>query len=116
MSARFNEVAALLRQFAEVRDWQKFHSPKNLACALTVEASELLEIFQWMSEEQSRVLPIEKRLAAESEMADVLSYLMHLAHQLGIDLLDATAKKIAMNEVRYPIEKAKGRSDKYDEL
>jgi len=116
MSVPFEDVAASLQKFAEARDWEKFHSPKNLACALTVEAAELLEIFQWMPEEQSRALSIEKRQAVESEMADVLSYLLHLARQLNIDLLEATAKKIAFNDERYPVEKSKGRSEKYNEL
>lgn len=105
-----------LRAFARERDWEQFHSPKNLAMALSVEAAELLEIFQWMTEDQSRTLDGERRSAVESEVADVLLYLIQLADRLDIDLLQAAEKKMRSNAVRYPAERARGRSDKHDRL
>jgi dCTP diphosphatase len=105
-----------LREFSEAREWEQFHSPKNLACALSVEASELLEHFQWMKEEESRILPKDKLIEVEAEIADIFCYLLMISDKLGVDLIEATNKKIAFNESRYPIEKSKGRSDKYTKL
>ena len=105
-----------LRAFAAERDWDQFHSPRNLATALAVEAAELLEPFQWLSEEQGRVLPRETHAAVEQELADVLLYLVRLADKLGIDLEQAALAKIAGNGEKYPVEKARGSSRKYDEL
>ena len=102
-----------IRAFAEERDWQQFHSPKNLAMALSVEAAELLEHFQWLSEEQSSELPEETRHAVALEMADVLIYLCRLADRLDIDLLAAAGEKMALNGKKYPVELARGRADKY---
>lgn len=116
MSDTIITLQAKLCAFAQARDWQQFHSPKNLACALSVEASELLEHFQWMPEEQSRHLEADKKAAVAFEMADVLCYLLHLAEQLDIDLVDVTAQKIAINETRYPPELARGTSAKSSEL
>jgi NTP pyrophosphatase (non-canonical NTP hydrolase) len=111
-----SEVVAKLRAFSDARDWGQFHSPKNLACALSVEASELLEQFQWMKEEESRLLTTEKLAAVESEVADVFCYLLMISDKLGIDLIKSTNKKIESNESRYPVDKTKGRSNKYTEL
>ena len=105
-----------LRAFAEARDWEKFHSPKNLAMALAAEAGELLEVFQWMTEPQSRDLPPDARARASEEIADVLLYLVRLADQLGIDPIDAANRKIVANAARYPADKARGSSKKYTEL
>lgn len=105
-----------LATFAAERDWQPFHSPKNLASALVVEAGELLEPFQWMSEAQSRQLSDQQREAVALEMADVLLYLVQLAQATGVDLLDAAQRKMVINAQRYPVDKAKGRSDKHDQL
>src|SRR6185436_14519106 len=93
-----------LRQFAAERDWDQFHSPKNLAIALSVEASELLEHFQWMPEADSQSLPAPTLDAVREEMADVLLYLVRLADKLDIDLLDACKSKLAVNEKKYPAE------------
>ena len=101
-----------LRVFADERDWEQFHAPKNLASALIVEAGELLEHFQWLSEEKSRALDEQTRAAVALEMADVLLYLIRMADQLGIDLLDAASRKIALNEKKYPAQEVFGRSDK----
>ena len=105
-----------LRAFAEARDWEKFHSPKNLAMALAAEAGELLEVFQWMTEPQRRDLPPDARARASEEIADVLLYLVRLADTLGIDPIDAANRKIVTNAARYPADKARGSSKKYTEL
>ena len=105
-----------LRRFAADRDWEQFHSPKNLASALAVEAAELLEPFQWLTEEQSRQLTAEQSEAVREEMADVLLYLIHLADKLDIDLATAASDKIVRNSAKYPVEKARGSSKKYTDL
>jgi NTP pyrophosphatase (non-canonical NTP hydrolase) len=105
-----------LRAFAAARDWDQFHSPRNLATALAVEAAELLEPFQWLTDEQSRSLPPETRAAVEEEMADVLLYLVRLADRLDVDLAAAARAKIVRNGEKYPVEKARGSSRKYDAL
>ncbi|HSQ79526.1 MAG TPA: nucleotide pyrophosphohydrolase [Casimicrobiaceae bacterium] len=105
-----------LREFAAARDWDQFHSPKNLAMALSAEAGELLEIFQWLTEEQSRSLAPEAHAAASDEVADVLLYLVRLADQLGIDPIAAANRKIVANAEKYPVDKARGNSRKYTEL
>ena len=105
-----------LRAFAAARDWDQFHSPRNLATALAVEAAELLEPFQWLTDEQSRALSPETRAAVEEELADVLLYLVRLADKLDMDLAAAAHAKIARNGEKYPVEKARGSSRKYDAL
>jgi dCTP diphosphatase len=105
-----------LREFAAARDWNQFHSPKNLAMALSAEAGELVEIFQWLTEEQSRRLAPEAHAAASDEVADVLLYLVRLADQLGIDPIAAANRKIVVNAEKYPVDKARGSSRKYTEL
>ena len=103
-----------LRAFAAERDWDQFHSPRNLATALAVEAAELLEPFQWLTDDQSRTLPPETRAAVEEELADVLLYLVRLADKLDVDLAAAARAKIVRNGEKYPVEKARGSSRKYD--
>lgn len=110
------QLAQRLQQFADARDWGPFHSPKNLASALIVEAGELLEHFQWMTEAQSRNLDADKKQAVAHEMADVLLYLVQLSSALGVDLMAAAREKMAINESRYPVDQARGSSRKYDEL
>jgi len=105
-----------LRAFAAERDWEQFHSPKNLAMALSVEAAELLEHFQWLSEEQSKRLPPASLAAVSEETADVLLYLIRLCDKLDIDLVAAAQRKIASNAVKYPPDKARGTARKYTEL
>jgi len=105
-----------LRAFAAERDWDQFHSPRNLATALAVEAAELLEPFQWLTEEQSRSLPPDTRAAVEQELADVLLYLVRLADKLDVDLAAAARAKIVRNGEKYPVERARGSSRKYDTL
>jgi dCTP diphosphatase len=105
-----------LRQFAGERDWEQFHSPKNLAAALSVEAAELLEHFQWLTEDESKNLSAESRHAVSLEAADVLLYLVRLSDKLNIDLIASAQEKMLLNAKKYPIEKARGSSKKYDEL
>src|SRR5450631_2900165 len=105
-----------LREFAAARDWEQFHSPKNLAMALSVEAGELLETFQWLTEAQSRALAPEALAATSDEVADVLLYLIRLCDQLGIDPIAAANRKLLANAKKYPADKARGNSKKYTEL
>ncbi len=102
-----------LRKFVAERDWDQFHSPKNLAVALSVEAAELLEHFQWLTEAESRRLPPEKRAQVADEMADVLVYLVRLADKLEVDLLETAAAKIDKNALKYPADKVRGSMKKY---
>jgi len=105
-----------VREFVRERDWSQYHSPKNLSMALSVEASELAEIFQWLTEDQSRSLtPTQKAHAAE-EIGDVLIYLVNLSDRLGIDPVAAARGKLVLNRIKYPVEKAKGSAEKYDKL
>ena len=104
-----------LREFAAVRDWDQFHSPKNLSMALSVEASELVECFQWLTEEQSRSLNAEQLAAVTDEIADVQLYLIRLADKVVVDIGVAIEQKIKKNEAKYPAEKVKGSSKKYSE-
>ena len=116
MKDSLTTLTAQLERFASDRDWQQFHSPKNLASALIVEAGELLEHFQWLTEDQSRQLPQDKRDAIGAEIADVLLYLIQLSTALNIDPVEAAQAKLALNEQKYPASKARGTSKKYDEL
>ena len=112
-----DQLNARLLDFARERDWEQFHSPKNLSMALAGEAGELLEHFQWLSEAQSAELDAEKREAVSMELADILIYLVRLSERLDIDLLDAARRKIAINEARYPAARVRGdarRADEYD--
>lgn len=113
---RLRALRNKLRQFAEERDWDQFHSPKNLAMALSVEAAELMEHFQWLSEADSRSVPVEKRDKIREEVADVLLYLIRLADKLEIDLAAAAEEKIGINASKYPIQKSRGSSKKYTDL
>jgi NTP pyrophosphatase (non-canonical NTP hydrolase) len=105
-----------IRAFAEARDWQQFHTPKNLAMALSVEAAELLEHFQWLTPGQSAALDAARREQVQQEMADVFIYLVRMADVLGIDLAAAAAAKMRLNAEKYPVEKARGIATKYSEL
>ena len=113
---RIKALNAKLRKFAKVRDWDQFHSPKNLAMALAAEVGELLEIFQWLTPEASANLPPDKRRHVQEEIGDIQIYLARLADRLGMDPVMAAEKKLAINRKKYPIEKARGRATKYTEL
>jgi len=113
-----NEIDQLqqrLKQFAVDRDWEQFHAPKNLAMALIVEAAELVEHFQWLTEQQSRELQPDRLEQVAFELADIFIYSLRLAERLDIDLLATVDKKIAINEQKYPVDKVKGSSKKYTE-
>lgn len=115
-SASTPTLAALrrqLRQFAAAREWEQFHTPKNLAMALSVEAAELLECFQWLTPEQSARPGGAERRAIEEEMADVLLYLLRLSDVLGVDLPRAAQRKMAVNARKYPVALARGNARKY---
>jgi NTP pyrophosphatase (non-canonical NTP hydrolase) len=102
--------------FRDERDWKQFHNPKDLAISLSLEASEVLEHFQWKSKEEiEKYIKTNKEEIAD-EMADVFNYILILCHDLNIDILEASENKIKKNEVKYPIEKAKGRHTKYNKL
>ena len=102
-------------QFGAERDWQQFHSPKNLAMALAGEAGELLECFQWLTEEASGNLDAEQHQAVKEEIADIQLYLVLLADKLNIDIYAAADEKIAKNTARYPVDRVKGSSKKYNQ-
>ena len=104
-----------LAEFARERDWDQFHSPKNLAMALAGEAGELLEHFQWLTEQQSRELPPATRAAVALELADILLYLLRIADKLQVDLGAAAVRKIALNAGKYPVAQFRGSARKYDE-
>ncbi len=109
------ELVSQLRRFAAERDWEQFHSPKNLAMALSVEVAEIVEIFQWLTEDQSRKLDGEKLEKVKEEIADVMIFLTNLADKLGIDPLDAAKEKIEKNRKKYPANIVKGKAHKYTE-
>jgi NTP pyrophosphatase (non-canonical NTP hydrolase) len=113
---RLEILRARIAAFAAQRDWDQFHNPKNLAMAVAAEAGELVEHFQWLTPEQSANLPRETRDEVALECADVLLFLLRLCDKLGIDLAAAAEKKLALNEVKYPVDKSRGRSTKYDKL
>ena len=116
MTDSLRELANQLDQFAKERNWQQFHSPKNLASALVVEAGELLEHFQWLTDSESRALTPEKRDAVGAEVADVLLYLIQLGSALGIDPIAAAQAKLQVNAVKYPVDRARGSREKYAEF
>lgn len=101
--------------FAAERDWDQFHSPKNLSMALIAEAAELIEHFQWITEEESKHIEGDKLDAVSLELADIQIYLIRIADKLKVDILNAVEKKIKINEQKYPVEKVKGRYNKYTE-
>jgi NTP pyrophosphatase (non-canonical NTP hydrolase) len=113
MPDSLDSLTAAVAEFADRRDWDQFHSPKNLSMALIVEAAELVEHFQWLSEQQSLELDDNQKHAVSLEMADVLIYLVRMADRLNIDLLQAAEEKIELNAKKYPAAKACGRADKY---
>lgn len=112
--AEWDALRAALRAFVDEREWSRFHHPKDLALSLSVEAAELLELFQWRAADEP--LDDERRARVGEELADVLMYAMLLADRADIDLLAATRAKLEANRAKYPVAKARGRSDKYDRL
>ena len=110
-----HELVKRLRRFAEEREWEQFHSPKNLSMALSVEVAEIVEHFQWLTEEESRCLGDDKRAELAEEIGDVMIYLVNLSDKLGIDPLRAASEKLDKNEKKYPAGLVKGKSLKYTE-
>ena len=110
-----NDLLRKIRLFNQERDWGKYHSPKNLAMALMIEAGELAEHFQWLTEDESRKPAAAKRDRIKEEIGDVLIYLTNLADQLGIDPIRAAHEKIERNRIKYPTEMARGKAGKYNE-
>ena len=108
-------VRQRLREFATAREWDQFHSPKNLSMALSVEVSELIECFQWLTEEQSHSLSPKQLAAVTDEIADVQLYLIRLADKLGVDIDKAVEHKMIKNEAKYPADKVRGSSKKYND-
>lgn len=115
VGAEFDQLKQKLRQFVAERDWDQFHSPKNLSMALIAEAAELVEHFQWLTEEQSASLAPEKLAEIELELADIQIYLVEMADRLQLDLMAAVEKKLAINARKYPADKVRGSPKKYTE-
>jgi NTP pyrophosphatase (non-canonical NTP hydrolase) len=115
MADSLNDLRARIDAFVQKRDWAQFHTPKNLAMAMIVEAAELVELFQWDTPQESQQLTPEKREAVSHELADTFVYLLRIAEVLKIDLIEAANAKIELNAKKYPIEKAKGSNAKYTE-
>ena len=111
----YEEVRRELRAFVDERHWDAFHAPKDLAMSVAIEAGELLEVFQWRALQAADLTPHDRRRIAD-ELADVTMYCMLLADKAGVDLLEAVRAKLADNRAKYPVEKARGRADKYDRL
>jgi NTP pyrophosphatase (non-canonical NTP hydrolase) len=107
---QLKQLTDLLIQFRDARDWKQFHNPKDLAIAISIESSELVEAFLWKSAES---VPVEK---VKDEIADVFAYLIMLADHYNLDLEQIVREKVKQNEVKYPVDKAKGKSTKYNEL
>ena len=116
MTTELESLKLRLREFAKERDWDQFHSPKNFSMALIVECAELVEHFQWLTDEQSKNLSAETLEEVRFEMADIFLYLLRLADKLDLDLISAANDKITINAKKYPIEKAKGLATKYNKL
>jgi NTP pyrophosphatase (non-canonical NTP hydrolase) len=110
-----DDLIKKIRKFRQERDWDQYHSPKNLAMALVVEAGELAEHFQWLTEEQSGNLSPDKLFEVQEEIGDVLIYLANLCDKLGIDPLDAAREKLEKNKEKYPVSRVLGSSNKYSE-
>ena len=106
----FSNITELLIKFRNERDWQKFHNPKDLAMALSIEASELMETFLWKNHDEASILKVKE------ELADVFAYALLLSHHYGWNVSEIVAEKIQQNAVKYPVEKSKGTAVKYDEL
>lgn len=115
MPEKLTALKTRIRRFAEERDWDQFHSPKNLSMALIAEAAELVEHFQWLTEEESSTLTPEKLKEVEAELADIFIYLLRISDKLGVDLLKAADSKISHNARKYPADKVRGSAKKYTE-
>ena len=115
MPERFEAIRRRILAFRDERDWHQFHSPKDLAEAIAIEAAELLELFLWKDGEHSRTAVSEATDRVSEEVADILIFLVYLCEEAGISLLDAVEHKLRVNDSKYPAERSRGRSDKYKE-
>lgn len=115
MTDQLEQLRERLAEFADDRDWDQFHSPKNLSMALIAEAAELIEHFQWISEEDSKNLDSEKQEAVAMELADIFIFLIRVADKVDVNLTDAAWEKIKINETRYPVEKVRGSAKRASE-
>lgn len=116
MGSDISAVIKRIRKFRDDRDWMQFHDPKNMAISIVIEATELLEQFQWKSRAEAEEFVKNNGNPVEEEIADIAIYLFELADNLGIDLIDAMNSKIDKNSMKYPVHKAKGNAKKYDQL
>ncbi|MFO8085858.1 MAG: nucleotide pyrophosphohydrolase [Desulfobacterales bacterium] len=116
MDKKFEHLYEKILKFRDERDWAKFHDPKNLSQAISIEASELQEIFLWKTNDQSRNLTEKEIHKVKEELADVFIFMMYMCNEFGIDLLREVEKKLAINGKKYPVEKARGTSKKYTDL
>lgn len=110
------QLATLLRRFARERNWEQFHSPKNLSMALAGEAAEIMEIFQWLTEDQSATLDAKQMAMLTDEIGDVLIYLVMLADRTGVDILSAAAAKLKKNRIKYPAPDRTNESGEFTEF
>jgi dCTP diphosphatase len=111
-----DDIRQRIRAFCDARDWRQFHTPKNLAASISIEAAELLEVFQWCGDQESQAVAKARRAEVADEVADVGIYLIEFAEIVGIDLVQAIRAKLDRNESRYPVDKARGRADKWSSL
>lgn len=111
-----SEITEKIIQFRDQRDWMQFHDPKNMAVSIILEASELLEHFQWKTKEEVEKYVAQNKSEIKDEIADIALYLFELSHNLGIDLISAMDEKLKKNQLKYPVEKAKGKHTKYNKL
>ena len=114
--SQIKEITAKIMKFRDERDWMQFHDPKNMAVSIILEASELLEHFQWKTREEVEEYVAQNKMEIRDEIADIALYLFELSDNLGIDLISAMEEKLKKNAMKYPVEKAKGRHTKYNKL
>ncbi len=113
---RIDELTKRIIAFRDARDWKQFHTPKDVALSLVLEATEVMEHFQWKNKEEMEKYVVKARAEIGEELADVLYWVLLMSHDLNIDVLDALDKKMKKNEAKYPVEKAKGKHTKYNKL
>jgi dCTP diphosphatase len=116
MMSELREITEKIKKFRDEREWMQFHDPKNMAISIMLEASELLEHFQWKAQKEVEGYINDHKAEVRDEIADIAMYLFELADNLGVDLIDAMETKLKKNEQKYPVEKAKGKHTKYTNL
>ena len=116
MTTKLDELRARIIAFRDIRNWKQFHDLKNLSEAISIEAGELLEVLLWKTVDDATKLPEADLRRIREEVADIFIFMTYLCHEAGFDLLESVEEKLAVNEEKYPVEKARGRSEKYSEL